>query len=271
MSDEAPATAGKAPDRYIFSASVIGAAAHCHTLYNEKVKSPIQVPALGASVLPSIGGLSKSAVSNFCFQIPYPTMRTSLVSVHRIKTRAEGTNSGTEYRTEIEADIESVAFLDRFHIDSARLYMLSTRKTIDAEPVVTTRNLITGIHLGGASIQVELDDNLLPQLATGTLIEKQIEENPKGALANQIQLYRGRYFFNLVKNLVIDQAQETNKIQPIPPNAVHWDGFGTIFFGEAIVKGDDRQVTLVRVEMDSDVGGSGTVGPGSSNGSAGST
>jgi hypothetical protein len=275
MSDEATsqATVEKPPDRYIFSAHVIGAAAHCHTLDNEKVKSTIQVPALAPSVLPAIGGLSRSEVSNFCLQIPYPTTRRSLLSVHRIKTRAEGTIIGKQYRTEIDAEVESITFADKLHIDSARLHILSTREALEkepyfSEPTVSTKNRITGIHLGAATIQVDLDDDLLPKFPTSKHIEADLER----ACQNKIRRYRGNYFFSLVKNiLVVNQDREVNKIEQVAPNAVHWDGFGTIFFGEAIVKNDDRLVTLVRVEMDAEVEGSGTVGPGSSNGSAGST
>jgi hypothetical protein len=259
----------KPPDRYIFSGYAIGAAAHCHTLYGKNLDSVIQVPALGASVLPSIGGLSRSEVSNFCFEATYDTTRRNLISVRHIKSKAEGTTIGKEYRTLIEADIESITFIDKLHIDSVKLYVLSKRKGTDADPWITepeviTKNRITGVHLGDVTVQVELDNDFLGSVATENLIE----ENGALASSKRVEEYAGTYRFNLVKNLVLT---ETKEIKKIAPNAVSWAGFGKIYFGEVIVKNDDRQVTLVRVEMGSDVGGSGTVGDGHSNGSAGSS
>jgi len=222
---------------------------------------------LGASVLPSIGGLSESEVSDRRFEIPYPPARTFL-TVGRIRTRAEGTVDGAGYRTETEAEIESIAFLDKLRIDRVRFHMLSVRDRIDAEPQLsTTGNRIEGVHLGGATVRVELDDTLLPWFATG----KQIERNFGPYTGNQIQNVGGTYYFNIVKSLeVMDRDKESNLIEQVAPNALRWAGFGTIFFGELIVKNDDRQVIMVRLEMGYDVGGSGTVGDGHSNGSAGS-
>jgi hypothetical protein len=279
MSDEAqlqtptPAPPERPPDRYVFSGYAVGAAAHCHTLGDKTLDSVIQVPALAASVIPAIGGLSKSEVSNFCFQVSYDTTRRNLISVQRINSRVEGTTVGKQYQTLIEAEIESIAFVDKLHIDSASLSVLSTREWLDdepkiSEPTVVTKNRITGIHLGDATIQVELDDDLLPAFPTGKQIAAKLAAglDPEG----KIEPYRGTYRFNLVKSIVIDQGEEESVIKLVSPNAVSWEGFGTIYFGEVIVKNDDRQVTLVRVEMGYGVGGSGTVGDGHSNGSAGS-
>jgi hypothetical protein len=47
---------------------------------------------------------------------------------------------------------------------------------------------------------------------------------------------------------------------------ITWKGFGKIIFGEVYVKGNDRQLTMVRLAMGSDAGGSGSAGSGQSNG-----
>ena len=153
-------------------------------------------------------------------------------------------------------------------IQSSSLCCPSGKKT-DAEPwitepEVTTENRITGVHLGDVTIQVEFDNGFLGSVATASLIEKNGAATEVRRLKNIAETYR----FNLVKNL---EFVETKEIKKIAPNVVSWAGFGTIYFGEVIVKNDDRQVTLVRVEMGSDVGGSGTVGDGHSNGSAGTS
>jgi hypothetical protein len=265
MSDQEPSNEASDPTRYNFSAHAIGASAQFHKLDAEDLASVIQVPTLGASVLPAIGGVSVSEVSNFCHETFFPRRR-NLVTVHRIRTKATGLVHGKQYRTEAEADVESITFVDKFHIESAKYHLLSVRDAIDAPPKVSTANRLTGIHLGLATLEVELDDYLLPSFATETQIEANLKAFPGGGKTESYGAYR----FHLVKNLVINQGLEKNGIEKIAHNAVHWKDFGSIFFGEVIVKGDDRQVTLVRLQMGSDAGGSGTVGDGHSNGSAGS-
>jgi hypothetical protein len=73
--------------------------------------------------------------------------------------------------------------------------------------------------------------------------------------------------FSLVRHIEINGPDdELRLIEKQENNAIRWRGFGKIFFGEVIVKENDRQVTLVRLQMGSDAGGSGTVGDGQSNG-----
>ena len=54
-------------------------------------------------------------------------------------------------------------------------------------------------------------------------------------------------------------------------NVIVWKGFGRIILGEIHVKGHERRVTMVRLAMGSDAGGTGTAGDGQSNGGTGTT
>ena len=51
--------------------------------------------ALGPSVLPPTGGVSKSQVSDYHFEVSYPRRR-SLLTVHRIETMAAGRMRGKQ-------------------------------------------------------------------------------------------------------------------------------------------------------------------------------
>jgi hypothetical protein len=273
MSDDAqpagtPAgTASPSTHKYNFSGSMIGAAAHFHKLDDQTLPDLLHMPMQGASLVSKIGGQSVSEVSNYAFEVDHPRKR-KLVTVGHILSVVHGLTTGTRYQTVTESDIESITFVDKLRIDKLRFRMTASRDGVDGPTTLTTEgNLIQGIHIGAADIIVELDDSLLPALATGAHIQGRPQNGTQNGPA--IQSKDGAYHFHLVKSLrIVNQDQEKSKIDT-GPNWVRWDGFGTIFFGEVTVKSDDRRVTLVRLQMGSDAGGSGTVGDGHSNGSAG--
>jgi hypothetical protein len=49
-------------------------------------------------------------------------------------------------------------------------------------------------------------------------------------------------------------------------HTIVWTGFGRIILGEVHVKGHERRLTMVRLAMGSDAGGTGAAGDGQSNG-----
>jgi hypothetical protein len=52
-------------------------------------------------------------------------------------------------------------------------------------------------------------------------------------------------------------------------NVIVWKGFGRIILGEIHVKAHDRRLTLVRLAMGSDAGGTADTGDGHTNGDTG--
>src|SRR5689334_9467158 len=80
--------------RYIFSGHAIGAAARFNKL-DDVLGFNHVVPALGTSVLPAAGGVSRSVVSNYNYEVTVPRRR-SLLSVAHIESRSEGREYGDE-------------------------------------------------------------------------------------------------------------------------------------------------------------------------------
>jgi hypothetical protein len=74
------------------------------------------------------------------------------------------------------------------------------------------------------------------------------------------------YRFSLVRNIELSGSEAD--LQPITVNGnrIHWKGFGRIILGDVHVKGQERKVSIVRLDMGSDAGGSGSAGTGGSNG-----
>ena len=97
MTATVPST-GTAP-RYIFSGHAIGASAQFDRL-DETHNLNHVVPTQGATALPPTGGLSKSHVGNFSFDVDQPRPRTLLrvgpVHLRECRDRGRDRDSGLE-------------------------------------------------------------------------------------------------------------------------------------------------------------------------------
>jgi hypothetical protein len=263
--------------RYIFSGHAIGAAAQFHRLDETHNLNHI-VPTLGASVLAGTGGLSRSEVSNYCFNVDQPRRR-SLLAVRKVETTAAGRDHGDRFETEVEARIESLQVVEKLHVEHISMHILSTFKSGGTDAAVSTRgNKIEGMSLGIVKAHIEFDDEPLgfcankEQLA-GFYRNKDAEYRRQSAWrfrtapdATEIAPHGSHYKVSLVRKIVLEGSEAAKQDITVDGYTIIWKGFGKIILGEVYVKGNDRQLTMVRLAMGSDAGGSGSVGSGQSNG-----
>jgi len=263
---------------YIFSGSALGLAAQFHRLGGAANLNHV-VPTLGASVLASTGGHSRSRVAHYAFSVDLPQKRT-LLSVRKIKTAVSGRDLGNRLETEVETDIEAVEVVEKLHIGTIRLQFLSAR---DAQPesaaptVTTTGSRIEGLQLGKVKAVVVLDEEPLLACGTGDQLAdfygKQTDDYrtangwryklaaPAGAAGSCLP-----HTFSLVREIHLSGPEREKQLISVEGYTIHWKGFGRIILGEVHVKCNDRRVNMVRLAMGSDAGGSGTAGSGQSNG-----
>jgi hypothetical protein len=268
--------------RYTFSGHAVGAAAQFHRL-DELDNLNHVVRTLGASVLPATGGLSQVHVPEYSYDVSEPRKRT-LLSVRRIETTAAGRDLGSRYETEVEADIESLAVVEKLYIDRVRLHFLSVRDATseDSEPVVTTNgSRIEGLRLGSVQVNVVLDDE--PLLYCGTknqltcFYRKQTPQYRRAHSwrfgtdpdAAEIAEHKGHCKWSLVREIALSGPEDEKRLISVDGYTIVWKGFGRIVLGEIMVKEQERRLTMVRLAMGSDAGGSGSVGDGQSNGQLG--
>jgi hypothetical protein len=254
--------------RYIFSGHAIGAAARFNKL--EKVLGFNHVvPALGTSVLPAAGGVSRSEVTNYNYEVTVPKRR-SLFSVARIESRAEGRETGRErFVTDTEVRIESITFLEKLYIDLIHVHVQAERDGLKNSPqIASSRSQIEGVHLGKTTATIHLNRKVLGKCATTREFSAAVGEHN----LPYKELDQGAILSTIVERIDLSDNDHGNIHQfDGRPNVLYWHGFGWIYFGEVIVKGDDRQVTMLRLQMGSDGGGTGTAGDAHSNGSSGSS
>jgi hypothetical protein len=270
---------------FIFSGHAVGVAAQFHKL-DQLQNLNHRIPTLGASVLPATGGVSHGSAANYTYAVEVPRRRT-LIQVDRVATKAEGRTYKDRWETEVETEIDGVRVLDKLEIGSVRLHMLAVRdansEDCEATKVTTRGSHIEGLRMGGVTARVTLDPDALENCGSKEQLARWYREkssdwrethgrrfatDPKAADAREVN---GRIKFSLVRDIELSGDQDPeHKVYVLEDRyTIKWDGFGRIILGEGSVKGCDRRVTMVRLAMGSDGGGSGSVGDAGSNGQIG--
>jgi hypothetical protein len=266
--------------RFLYSGHTVGAAAHFHRL-DDVENLDYSVPTLGASVLPVTGGLSRGHAADYCFNVDHPRHRT-LLSVRRIDSTASGKEHSDRYETAIEADIESIHVVEKLHIDAMKLHLLSTTIKGQPEAIVSSNgNRIEGMRLGKVNVKVAFDEE--PLGSCGSKARLAAFYNNQSAdykrdygwryqtdpVTGQLAEPNGHYVYSLVRDIQLDGPEEEMQAISKEGYTIRWKGFGRLILGEVVVKGNNRQVTLVRLAMGSNAGGNGSIGCGQSNGQVG--
>ncbi len=264
--------------RYLYSGHTVGAAAQFHRLDDDEVDHVI--PTLAASVIPVTGGLSKNHADNYCYQVDHPSHRT-LMAVRHIESMAAGREFSNRFETEIETGIESIHILEKLHIEKIELHVFSTLKKGETEPQVTTKgNKIDGMRLGHVIAKIKLDDDPLHHCGTkdqlAQFYKKQSAEYRREHSwrfntppdSDILAAPHGHYVCSLVREIKLEGPPDELRDISVEGYTIRWKEFGRIILGEVVVKGNDRQVTMVRLAMGSNAVGQGAVGCGQTNGSS---
>jgi hypothetical protein len=275
------------PDKkyFIFSGHALGAAAHFHKLDDEPNLNHV-IPALAPSVVAATGGLSKNHVANYYYAVDQPRKRT-LVSVNRIDTMTSGTEQDGCWVTEVDAEVEGVRVLEKLDVGYVKLHFVSSR-SMDSEncdaKISTKGSRIEGLRMGSMSANIFLDEEpLLFTASKDHLVDYYRGKDPAWRAANarrfstdpaatEVHQANGRVKFSLVHKIELSGTQDPDHqvhVEEDNPYTIHWDGFGKIIVGEVFVKCCERRVTMLRLYMGSDGGGSGSLADGTSNGQIG--
>lgn len=249
--------------RFMFAGHAIGAAARFHRLDDLENLNHV-TPTLGASVLPVTGGRCESHLEQpYRMDVDLPRRRC-LMQVEEIRTVVEGRDAGGLHETELSIDVMGLHVVEKLHIDHVRLHMLATRGNAGRPAVTTQGNRIEGLRLGDVEVQLTLDDE--PLANTGD------EEQLTGYYAAHGQQleHAGEYSrCSLVREIRLIGSEQAQLGMSVDGYTIVWKGFGRIILGEIHVKGHERRLTMVRLAMGSDAGGSGAAADGQTNGTTG--
>src|SRR5258708_22825398 len=148
----------KTDERFAFSGHAIGVAAHFHRI-DDVHDIDHNIPTLGSSAIPIVGGHSRHRVANFCYTASHPRHIT-LLSAQKVETHARGKClPNKQFETEIHAVVHSVRFVDKLHVDLVEMHQSSTRGWDDKESSIkTSGSKIKGMRLGNVNVNVEIDE-----------------------------------------------------------------------------------------------------------------
>jgi hypothetical protein len=249
----------KGSGRFMFAGHAIGAAARFHRLYDQTNLNHV-IPTLGSSVIPGSGGRSHAHADPYRYHVNEPRS-CCLLEVQRVDTFAEGRDANGVIESEVSAEVVGLGLVDKLRCDLLRMHMLVTR-TNGGESVVTTNgNRIDGLRLGGVEARVFLDE--APLLNSGNAGQFQSHCDARRRAVSRL----GDYMRSTIVSDIQLIGSDPNIT--VEGNVIVWKGFGRIILGEIHVKGHERRLTLVRLEMGSDAGGSGDAGDGQTNGQTG--
>jgi hypothetical protein len=270
-------------ERYLYSGHTVGASAQFHRL-DDVENLNHRIPALGASVLPVTGGLAVAHAADYSYVVDQPRHRT-LLSVRRVDSSAEGREHADRFETEVGAEVESIHVVEKLHVDFVKLHMLSSLKKGQTEPTVSTRgNEIEGMRLGRVKVKLVLDEE--PFHSSGSkaqlagFYKKQTDDYRRehawrfGTPVDtdrQLASPYGIHTYSLVRDVTLEGPEDEKQSMAVEGYTIRWKGFGRIVLGEVVLRGNSRQVTLVRLAMGSSAGGPGSMGCGQTNGQLGSS
>jgi len=242
--------------RFMFAGHAVGASARFHRLYDQQNLNHV-VPALGTSVVPMSGGRSNSHADPFRYDVNDPRL-CCLLAVQRVDTLAEGRDANGVIETEVSAEVVGLEVVEKLRCDLVRMHMLVTR-TGSGDPVVTTNgNRIDGLRMGDVEAIVTIDES--PLLNSGVAAQFEEFQRSSGRTMRRFGSYSRS---TIVSNIELKGYDPAITVEG---NVIVWNGFGRIILGEIHVKEHERRLTLVRLEMGSDAGGSGEAGDGKTNG-----
>jgi hypothetical protein len=245
--------------RYMFAGHAIGAAARFHRLDEAENLNHV-IPTLGASALPVTGGRSEARASGYRYDVDAPRRRC-LFSVGSVECWVEGRGGEERMETELSVEVSGVDVVEKLHIDAVRLHLLSMRTPGADATVRTNGSAIEGMRLGNVQARVILDDE--PLAHTGTAADFIAWHDLRGrALAQHGEYHCG----TVVREIQLAGPDRELQEMAVEGHTIRWKGFGRIILGEIHVKGHERRVTMVRLAMGSDAGGTATLADGQSNG-----
>ena len=246
----------------MFAGHAIGAAARFHRLYDTQDLNHV-IPTLGSSVVPVSGGRSDAHVDPYTYEVDSP-QKCCLLSVQRVDTLAEGRDANGVIETEVSAEIVGLSVVGKLYCDLVRMHMLTSRPLGGEPTVTTTGNRIEGLRLGKVQAIVTMDEDTLANACDADRFC-----GYHSTACRPISQFGAYWRSTIVRDIQLVGSETDKQDMSVNGNVIVWKGFGRIILGEIHVKAHDKRLSLIRLEMGSDAGGSGGAGEGHSNGETG--
>jgi len=255
---------------YLFAGHAVGAAAQFRRLDDVTNLNHV-VPALASSAIAVTGGLSNSRASHYVYTVDYPRRRT-LLSVERADSIAFGQEVDDRGEAETDAQVESLAILEKLRVASARVHFVSSLDPESDTPKVATKGCqIDGLQLGRVMVRLQLDEEALAHCGSMRQLAEFYRDQPSvyhhrdawrfGVAAGEKELPLTRRFLrcSLVRQIQVLGPEADLQDLSVNGNQIVWRGFGRITLGEVMIDCVGPHVAMIRLAMGSDAAGSATI------------
>ena len=225
-----------------------------------------QIDIQAASALPITGGHGHARVEKFQFR--------EFISFERGYSHVSGglQVDDKSYNTLATAVLEGLNMFDIFTADRIVSRLYSKHPEPDAEGKITwVGSKFENVRVAGCELNIELHHDLFKELLTFEHAKEAFEKNTEfrkiaedpldsGAKLKPSEL-DGAILCSIVKKIEAkDPRVEINGHQIYVP------GFGRVYLGELLIKKNEKTLTMLRYELGSTTGGSGTGGGTKTNG-----
>jgi hypothetical protein len=226
-----------------------------------------QVDIQAQSALPVIGGHGHSRVENFEFR--------DFISFKKGYSHVSGGHQADDdsNNTLATAVLENLNMFDILSVDRVVSRLYSKHAPDKAEGNITwIGSKFENLRIAGHPVEVELDMSLLEKAPTFEAARnafeqdaefRKIAENPlPGVESLKKPGDNGVFLCSIVKKINVNYPG----VEPRGQHGFYVKGFGTVFLGELLIKHGEKTLTMLRFELGSTTGGTGTGGGTKSNG-----
>lgn len=236
---------------YVYRANASGAGGRFWRVLEDR--SERVVPTRSSISLPVTGGRGRSEFEGYTIRAgKLDVLRTGPV-VCQAETRGDLAAQTTS--THVASEAWDVWLHPGFEIPylKGELKSASTAKD-EFAPIRTGDCVLREIRLGDRVVMVDLNLDTFRKCDTWEEMRNELKERPRAMLDSS----KGVIVANIVEHLRL-VGDDDPRIQ-IKGNTIHWDNFGWIIVGEILISRQYRRLTMVRLELGSDMEGSVSLG-----------
>jgi len=226
--------------------------------------APLTVPTQAMASLSPSGGYGTATVENFGVE--------NVLSVARGTTTVQGDTK----QTEITVTLEGITVRNRLTVDRIILHLVAqTPLGADEASISPLGSSIDGLRVDGKDIPLNCSTEIFARYPGWAALEQAytagalqgmiIAPGSLGAMCSASRLDGCVSREGSVKATIYPLAGESSG-WPIKNGGLRVKDFGTLYFGEYRISKFSRRLTMLRVELGCDMGGSFGFGDGSGNG-----
>ena len=232
--------------RFVYRANGCGAGCYFTRVLEDTTLRPL--PTRSSVSLPVTGGRAHCCYDGDALSAGKRDLFMTGPVVTRAETRSNEKDGTTQ--TWVTAEASDVWVHGGLEIPYVKAHLEASSSPKDeVGPIRVGKCVLNEVRLGDRVVKVELDIDTFHRCDTMDEIQREVRERPKDFIVSD----KGVIVASTVRKLTL--VGEPDPRIRIEGHTIHWDDFGWIILGEILISKQYRRLTMVRLEMGSQVGG----------------